>query len=316
MIEPNQRTALSALNQVRPTISRLDASRHPEDLAADLIEAWNGTEIALRSLIGGSALAGQPLIRELRQRELLTLSQAHALIEFLAARDRAGRTDYQPTAADVAAARHGFQELEGGLSTPAAPPIPSSAPASVSYNPGVLSPTPARGPGRMILIAVAVLLLLGVGGFFAYQQTRTDHVEEGQRLLASGNRDGARRAFEQAVRDDENAATPHIFLGRMARDDGDFAAARRELDTAIRLEPKNYLALREMASFQFLRGNYPLANTFYAHALRANPNDRFSSGYLGCSLVRMGRPDLAGNHFQRAGPGEWDKCRTAPLPPR
>jgi len=315
-MEPNQRTALAALNQVRPSISRLDASRHPEDLAADLIEAWNGTEIALRSLIGGSALAGQPLIRELRQRELLTLSQAHALIEFLAARDRAGRTDYQPTAADVAAARHGFQELEAGLSTPAAPPIPSSAPASVSYDPGVLSSTPGRGPGRMILIAVAVLLLLGVGGFFAYQQFRTDHMQEGQRLLATGNRDGARRSFEQAVRADENAAAPHIFLGRMARDDGDFAAARRELDTAIRLEPNNYLAHREMAAFLFLRGNYPLANTFYVRALKANPTDKVSSGYLGCSLVRMGRPDLAANHFQRAGPGEWDKCRPAPLPPR
>jgi tetratricopeptide (TPR) repeat protein len=307
--EANQRTALAALNQVRPTISRLDISRHPEDVAADLIEAWNGTEIGLRSLIGGSALAGQALIRELRQREMLTLSQAHALIEFLAARDRAGRTDYQPTAADIAAARHGFQELEAGLSAPAAPPIPSAAPASASYSPGVLSPTPAtRGPGRMILVAVAVLLLLGVGGFFAYQQFRTDHMQEGQRLLLGNDRDGARRAFEEAARDDENAAGPHIFLGRMARDDGDYAAARREFDTAIRLEPNNYLAHREMGKFLFLRGNYPLARNFFSRALEANPNDKSSAGYLGCSLVRMGQAELAARFFQRAGPGDWSSC--------
>jgi len=70
---PNQRSALNALNTVRPIMARLDVARHAEDLAADLIEGWNGTEIALRSLLGGSALSGQALIRELRQREMLSL---------------------------------------------------------------------------------------------------------------------------------------------------------------------------------------------------------------------------------------------------
>jgi tetratricopeptide (TPR) repeat protein len=314
VIEPNQRTALAALNQVRPTISRLDVSRHPEDVAADLIEAWNGTEIALRSLMGGSALTGQALIRELRQREMLTLSQAHALIEFLAARERSGRTDYQPTAADIAAARHGFQELEAGLAAPAAAPIAATAPVASTYDPGVLSPTPRGGPGRMIVIAVVLLLLAIPLAFLVWQRGRPDSsLREGQRLLADNRRDEARRAFEEAARKDENSAEPHIYLGRLARDDRDFTAAFRELQTAIRLEPDNYLAQREMGSYLYLRGNYPLANNFYTRALKLNPNDKPSSGWMACSLVRMGRPDLAANFFQRAGPGDWSGC--VPRPP-
>ena len=59
MTTANQRSALAALNHVRPIIARLAIARHAEDLAADIIEGWNGTEVSLRSLLGGSALSGQ-----------------------------------------------------------------------------------------------------------------------------------------------------------------------------------------------------------------------------------------------------------------
>ena len=94
-----------------------------EDLAADIIEAWTAVETGLRSLVGGSALTGQMLIRELRQRHFLSLEQANALAEFHAARERAARTDYAPTEADINATRDAFLKLEAGLmgGTPAAP---------------------------------------------------------------------------------------------------------------------------------------------------------------------------------------------------
>ena len=44
-------------------MAKLDASRHPEEIAADIIEVWSSVETALRSLMGGSTLSGQPLIR-------------------------------------------------------------------------------------------------------------------------------------------------------------------------------------------------------------------------------------------------------------
>ena len=106
-----QRAALEALNAARPLVARLGTSRSSEDVAADLIEAWTAVETGLRSLVGGSALSGQMLIRELRQRHFLQLEQANALAEFHAVRERAARTDYQPTEADINAARDAFLKL-------------------------------------------------------------------------------------------------------------------------------------------------------------------------------------------------------------
>jgi hypothetical protein len=317
---PNQRSALGALNQVRPIVARLDGSRHPEDVAADLIEGWNGTEVALRSLLGGSALSGQGLIRELRQREMLSLAQTHSLMEFLAARERAGRTEYIPTAADIAAARHGFQELEGALTMPATGEIPFGAAPGVGGAPVASDSTVVLEqrtfPLRAALIAVA-LMILGVGAYFVVQQVwggDGNVTAEGEGLLAAGNRAGARRAFEDAAREHPTAARPHIFLGRMARDEGDLKRALDELTLAVKLEPENALAQREMGSYLFLQHNYPLASSFYSRAVQYNPQDRMAMGYLACSQARMGRMDAAIRFFDRAGPGEWSSCDPRRIP--
>src|SRR5206468_8826590 len=88
-----RRSALAALDRARPAIARLDQSRHFEELAADLMESWSAVETALRSLVGGTTLGGQALIREARQRQMLSFEQANALAEFHAASARAHGTD-------------------------------------------------------------------------------------------------------------------------------------------------------------------------------------------------------------------------------
>ena len=45
----NQRSALAALDQARPAITRLDLSRDADDNAADLLESWGAVETALRA---------------------------------------------------------------------------------------------------------------------------------------------------------------------------------------------------------------------------------------------------------------------------
>ena len=127
-------------------------ARDSEDLAADLIEAWTATETGLRSLIGGSALTGQMLIRELRQRHFLSLEQANALAEFHAARERAARVDYKPTDGDVNASRDAFVKLEAGLmgEPSAAAPSPSAAATATAATaaPAVPAATAAGAAAR------------------------------------------------------------------------------------------------------------------------------------------------------------------------
>src|SRR5438067_8727147 len=138
MSPQNTPGALASLNGVRPVLAHFDTPRSAEDLAADIIDLWTGAEAALQALVGNSSLTGQQLVRAARQAEVVSLDQAHSLLEFLAARDRANRTSYKPTQADGDAAVDGFKALESAL-TGVAPavagrPTPTS-PLQAAYTP-------------------------------------------------------------------------------------------------------------------------------------------------------------------------------------
>ena len=319
-------------------MGRLDLSRDPEDLAADIIEGWQAAEGALRSLIGSASLSGQPLIREVRQRDLLTLDQAHALVEFSAAHERAQRTDYRPSNGDIGAARTGFQQLEAALRqeraaplppTPAAAPVPGAVPAAAPDPGPPAFPGAGRRRGFPLIALIGLLVLLaaiGTGIYYFTASRSSNPLQAGIAAYSSGDRNGARNQFAQAVKDDPKDADPHIYLGRMARDEGDAATAVRELQTAISLEPNNATAQREMgahllaqATGQLSTGNLPgalqslnLSRNFYVRAVQLNPTDKSAQGYLGCVLMRLGRVQEANNFWQRAGPGPWTQCQ--PLP--
>lgn len=383
MSPPNSHAALAALNGVRPVLTHFETPRGGEDLAADIIDLWTGVEGSLRSLMGGSTLGGQQLIRAARQSELISLDQAHSLLECLAARDRANRTSYVPTQADGDAALEGFRALESALTgsapvrraTPTSPlqaaytPKPSqpSQPASPyappplggyrqppaygskaasSRPPTIEQPPPpymsgGAGPrnieqalaaaetgGRKwpkipkaVLIAVPVVLLLAVGGYFAFGRSGSGGggLGAGIDAMQAGQREKARGEFAKAVRDDPNSATPHVFLARLSREEGDLGTARAQLDTALRLEPRNAIALREMGLVLFASRQYDLARRFLVRAVQANPADRAAQGYLGCALMRLNRIQEGTKFINNGGTGPWTAClqplTTTPPPP-
>ena len=398
MSPPNSQAALSALNGVRPVLTHFETSRNAEDLAADIIDLWTGTETSLQALVGNSSLTGQQLVRAARQAELITLDQAHSLLEFLAARDRANRTSYKPTQADGDAALEGFRALESALTgkapvqratpssplqavytprgnpqqrpspAPQAPPSPYAPPSAgggyrqpppyagrkMSGPPTIEQPppgsfTPAGGSGpvgggvgrsnvehalaaaqsrsRMpklslpVLIGTAVVLVIIVGIWFAFRGggSSGDAMTVGIAAMNSGQREKARGEFAKAVKDDPNAPTPHVLLARLSRGEGDLTSARAELDTALRLDPRNAIALREMGLVLFATRQYDLARRFFVRAVQANPQDRAAQGYLGCALMRLGRSQEGSNFISKAGNGSWQSClqpvSTAPPPP-
>ena len=351
MTAGSQRAALDAIHSARPIIARLSMARDSEDLAADLIEAWTATETGLRSLVGGSALTGQMLIRELRQRHFLSLEQANALAEFHAARERAARVDYKPTEGDVNASRDAFLKLEAGLmgeepaggapvrpapaasaGATAAPPVGASAAAARSrggaYTPdGPLDPnarerfegTPVAVPAqrsrsRWVVPVLAIVALLAVGGiaFALWGRGGNRAFTNGVTAYREGRREAAAGEFLKAAKDDPNDPMPHVYLARMAREAGNMNTANTEAVTAVRLGPNNAVALRELASVSFVQQNYDAARRFYLRAVQADTTDRLAQGFLGCSLVRLGRIDEGMRWINRAGAGAWSSCAPPP----
>ena len=348
MTAGSQRAALDAISSARPIIARLSMARDSEDLAADLIEAWTATETGLRSLIGGSALTGQMLIRELRQRHFLSLEQANALAEFHAARERAARVDYKPTEGDVNASRDAFLKLEAGLmgdplaaaptasgaSAAAAAPAIGASPAAPTSRSGAYTPdgpldpnarerfegTPVAVPAqrsrpRWLVPVLALVALLVVGGLAAYAlmgRGSGSAYANGVAAYREGRREAAAGEFLKAAKDDPNDPMPHVYLARMAREAGNLNTANSEAVTAVRLGPTNAVALRELASVSFAQQNYDAARRFYARAVQADPSDKLATGFLGCSLIRLGRIDEGNRFLQRAGPGAWSGCAPPP----
>lgn len=335
----NQQSAIAALNVVRPIAERLDRGRDGEDRAADILELWEGTETALRALMGGSSLGGQALIRELRQRELISLGQAYALLEFLGARDRANRTSYKSTPSDVDAAREGYRQLDTGLqqgtidgivsaydtsSVPAATtttqaaavpraPVPPATPAATVYPDNSPRVPLMRGKNKWILPAILGVLVLAALAYALLGRSPGSGMSKGVDFMKQGRREAARTEFAAVARDNPNLATPHIFLARLSREEGDLGTARMEAEKAVRLEPANAVALREMGLVLFAGKQYDLSRNFFIRALKANPNDAPSSGYLGCALIRLGRSAEGNKFLSRAGNGVWTSC--AQLPP-
>lgn len=317
MTTPAQRSARSALDAARPSVARLDSARSSEDLAADLIDVWNAVEAALRTLVGTTALGGQALIREARQRQLITFDQANGIAEFEAVHARLQDTSYRPTPSDTSSARNAYLKLDAALMENAAQPTGYAPPVTqptTTATPTPVADTVVAAPRRsglprwIIPTVAALVLVLGVGGFFIFRGNGGGSYAEGVAAYTKGQREVATNAFNKAVREEPKNPGPHIYLARMAREVGNFTLATSELTLALDADPNNATALREMGANMLQQNNAEMARRFYVRAIQTDPTDKVSQGYLGCALLRLGRIQDATNFLNRAGPGPWSSC--------
>ncbi len=303
------------IESARPAIERLASARD----AASLVAAWTAIESALQNASSNHTLVGQALVRDLRQRNVLSLDQGHALIELLAAHDRAVVSGYAVTDADVAAARDALSQLA------AAPPPVTPLPLNTAPPPAAtVTATPSTGLGVGRVLGFVVLLAVIAGGAAygvvawrkqsagraaAASYSADDLVARGVAAYQAGHVDSARVFFNHAAEHDTADAVPHIYLGRIAREAGDLGTARAELVRAVQLAPNNEIAQREMGAALLAAGQYELASKFYLRAIALDSTDRSALGFYGCTLKRLGQAQQATPYLTRAGQGPWTACQ-------
>lgn len=349
MTDPSSasRGALHALEAVRPAVERLSSSRSSQDNASDVTAICAGVELALGAVLGRTDLSGQALVRETRQREALSLEQAHAALELFAVRDRMGASG-RVDRADLDVAREAYDALVRGFG---ATPVPSAtapalavpsgiAPASSAAASGPLgaaaygaseeAPHDAPPSHKPVIAVVVVVVLVLLGLYYVMAGRRAPSaLDAGIAAYTAGHRDSARTFFTRAAGADPRDALPHLYLGRMAREDGDYTTAGKELRTAIQLDPTGAAGQRELGAFFLARGgsfavqsrpdlasqDYDAARRAYVRAIQVNAADTASEGYLACALARLGRAGEAATWLKRAGPGPWSACAASPGAP-
>lgn len=319
------RKALESLSAARPSMSRLDRARSPVELSADITEAWTATETALRALLGGSMTSGAALIHEARQRHFLTFDQANALAAFSAVSSRCADKTYRPSDTDINVVREGFDQFESSLRMAEGAPAHITPGEAMSTKGLRLSPLGTPRPVPMppepqpwwfiavvAVVALAVVAVMGAGGWYAWKLLGSSPeratLDGAVELYTAGKAVAARAAFEDVVRRAPDDAVAHVYLARIAREAGDLTMAREHATLAVQADQANVTALREMAAVLLAARDYELARRFYVRVVDAAPDDLAAQGFLGCTLLKLGRVDEGTRWLERAGPGTWSAC--------
>ncbi len=305
-------TPRAALEAARLVFSRPDGAPAPA--------LWSAAQQVLQLVLGRPELTGQALVGEARRAGLISLSDVHALVGL---RDWADRSAGAATnEAERILVREAWMALDHAVpEPPAAPPappppaprptaMPSFAPPAVEAGAPVAT---ERASHRTRLYAglgaLVLLVALIAGGAWWYLDGRAGRlVDAGIDAYARSARESARVAFVEAAQADPNDVRPLIYLGRLSREEGDLARARRFLTNAVRVAPASSIAARELAAVMLADGQPEIARRFYVRAIELDPTDRSAQGFLGCALVRLQRLDEARRWTERAGPGDWQRC--------
>jgi len=235
----------------------------------------------------------------------------------------------RPVDAGAGAAASPYAPSGSSYAPPTSPYAPGAAraapgpvtPPAAAYTPTEPAPgyaTGSRMPANMwFIVSLVVIVLAAIGGYwmFSNRSNPAKDLDAAITMSQTGKREAAKAEFSRIARDNPTLAAPHVFLARMAREDGDVATARREAETAIRLDAKDATALREMGLILFSTGDYELSRRFFVRAIQVNPADNASQGYLGCALARLNRIEEAQRFITRAGNGVWSTCMQQPQRP-
>lgn len=128
----------------------------------------------------------------------------------------------------------------------------------------------------------------------------TAHLNLGTALFISGDRRGARTAFETAIKLSPDVPKPRFTLGLLAESELKDAEAIEQFTTAIRLDPGYLEAHASLADALRRNGEAEASLPHYQKVLSIDPSASHARLGFGMGLVRLGRYREARAWFEQA----------------
>ncbi len=314
-----------ALDVARRVFAASDVSTAPE--------LWRSAQTVLQLVVGRAELSGQALVAEIRRLGLITLTDAHALVELSAWSDRS--TGPATTEAERMVVREAWMALEHAV--PEAPGQ-SHATVSAATAPAVAAPQfgPVTGASRSSQQSGQAAHPKSANtpdGMGSEARSSRDHAQSGASSTAyEGTGPGA--SSEARLQSDERSRTSRrrwpfpLLLGLLAavtvgiatgvwwlldaRSERDLReavaayqrgsrdSARTELARLAMKHPEDARPLVYLARLVREDGDLARARTMLTNAVRIAPRNAVASRELAAVMLADGQPDIARRFYVRA----------------
>jgi len=319
MTDPSR--VLRPLDEAEHAIHMLEEYRTADELGRAVVDSWRAVDRSLRLLLRSDPevpdelrlaalspdeLPLERLLNALRNRGLISLELAGSAHELGRAAERAQHGDVR--AADGDLALHVVARLREEVTAPR-PSEPEKEPLvvvgageeGVEPETGVTIP-PERWSGarRLTIAAAAVSVLVLVAFLFVLVRWFDDRLETAIAAFAAGRLDEAEATFQDVLEDAPEDVTVLLYLGRINRRQGDYAAAADYLRRAARLAPNDPVVRRELGHL-FMELDRPTsAAAQYQRALEADPGDE--RAWVGLILALRAAGDPRAEELLRQAP--------------
>jgi tetratricopeptide (TPR) repeat protein len=151
------------------------------------------------------------------------------------------------------------------------------------------------------LLVVAALTLVFVAGCSKARKESVSFCNQGIMAYQAGEIKEALTYFEAAVSLYPNNQSAHLQIGMiMLYERKDYTVARRELMTALDLNPRNAETLYLLGRLELAEGNSDPALARFQEALKVQPDHAGSLYYFGVTQQKKGKLDEADEYFRKA----------------